>query len=367
MDPDHHDVRATSLRGILRVSKESLFSSLNNILVYSVLHKHYGEYFGFTQSEVDILLGQSNLKEKSEEVRRWYNGYRIGLHTIYNPWSILKCVKESGQLQSYWLNTSDNVLVKDCLYRSGLIHKEVLEQLLAGQIVACEVDEYIAFPHLNTTSQSDTVILSFLLMTGYFTARSVGDTRWKTLCQLAIPNIEIQDLYADLIKDWLVEGQQKIGFNEFLGELLRGDIPAFEKSFRFLLENTVSVHDLSQKPEAFYHGLMTGLTAHLQSHPDYQLKSNRESGHGRYDYFILSHIVEKPTLLMEFKRVSFSEPGKPSTEQINAALEQAAQEALKQIEDKAYDTEAKQYGHQKMIKMAIAFYGKRFKLIYRSE
>jgi hypothetical protein len=351
------------LTGISRVSKENLSSSLNNILVYSVLKQRYGEYFGFTESEVQALLEYTGLETHLSAIRSWYNGYQIGPYTIYNPWSLLSCVDEKGQLQRYWLNTSDSGLVKDCLYRSGLIHKEVFEQLLSGQAVSCLIDEYIVFPHLHSSYQSDAAILSFLLMAGYFTVRSIEDTGWKTSCQLAIPNIEIQDLYVDLIKDWLIEGQQKVGFNEFLGELLRGDIPAFEKSFRFLLENTVSVHELNQKPEAFYHGFMTGLTAHLQSHPDYELKSNRESGDGRYDYLILSRVPEKPTLLMEFKRVHFTDIEKPALEQVDAALEKAANEALEQMEAKAFDTGMK--NHQ-LIKIVIAFCGKQFKPTYTS-
>ncbi len=352
------------LTGILRVSKESLFSGLNNLEVYSVIHPKYGQYFGFTESEVQTLLDKAGLSEKTEGIRHWYNGYQIGQHIIYNPWSLLNCVKNEGLLKRYWLNTSDNGLVKDCLYRSGLIHQEVFERLLQGQTIHCSIDEQIVFPDLNTSNRNEGVILSFLLMAGYFKVVSTDYTEHGTQCQLAIPNIEIRGLYGELIQDWLVAGQNQISHNQFLEELLQGDIPAFEESFRFLLENTISVHDLSQNPEAFYHGFMTGLTAHLQSHPAYELKSNKESGYGRYDYFILSKDPKKPSLLMEFKRVSVSKMD--TLETIEALLETAAQAALKQIEEKAYDREAQHCGCSTLLKIAIAFCGKRFKLVYRT-
>jgi len=200
-------------------------------------------------------------------------------------------------------------------------------------------------------------------MAGYFKVVSTDYTEHGTQCHLAIPNREVRGLYSELIKHWLVAGQHQISHNQFLAELLQGDIPAFEESFRFLLENTISVHDLSQNPEAFYHGFMTGLTAHLQSHPAYELKSNKESGYGRYDYFILSKDPKKPSLLMEFKRVKFARTEQPAIERIEEALDEAAQQGLAQIEEKAYYAEAKQRGSQSILKLALAFCGKRFKLV----
>ncbi len=350
------------LTGILRVSKESLFSGLNNLEVYSVIHPKYGQYFGFTEEEVQRLLEQAGLRDQSLAIRQWYNGYQMGQHIIYNPWSLLNCVKNEGLLKRYWLNTSDNSLVKDCLYRSGLIHQEVFERLLQGQTIHCSMDENIVFPDLSTSNKNEGVILSFLLMAGYFKVVSTDYTEHGTQCQLAIPNIEIRGLYGALIQDWLVTGQHQISHNQFLEELLQGDIPAFEESFRFLLENTISVHDLSKEPEAFYHGFMTGLTAHLQSHPDYEVRSNRENGYGRYDYLIYSRIADKPTILMEFKRLRFPANQKPSSAQIDEELEKAAQDALDQIEKKAYFTKAPHQKNQKIIKLGMAFYGKHFKL-----
>ncbi len=351
------------LTGILRVSKESLFSGLNNIEVYSMLRAQYGQYFGFTEEEVQDLLEQAGLRDQAANIRHWYNGYQIGNHTVYNPWSLLNCVKEKGLLKCYWLNTSDNALVKECLYRSGLIYEESFERLLEGKTVECLINENIVFSVLQNLIQHDSVILSFLLMAGYFKVVSVKYIgRSEPQCQLAIPNKEIKILYAELVEEWLVSGQSRIQSSEFLNQLLQGDIEAFEESFQFLLENTISVHDLSKEPEAFYHGFMIGLTAHIQFHRNYCLKSNRESGQGRYDYLILSKDPNKPTLLMEFKRVRSNKT--QSSSEVNDLLEKTAHEALAQIENKIYYQEAKQYGSQSILMIALAFCGKQFKLVY---
>jgi Predicted AAA-ATPase/PD-(D/E)XK nuclease superfamily len=353
------------LTGILRVSKESLFSGLNNLRVYSMLNERYGQYFGFTEAEVQVLLQRLGLQNQADGIREWYNGYQIGKHTVYNPWSLLNCLVEHGALNRYWLNTSDNALVKECLYHSGLIYQEILERLLNNQSVTCVINESVVFPDLkNLGLKQQEVILSFLLMAGYFKIISSEYTeRGQPKCQLAIPNREIKGLYAELIEYWLLEGQQLISFDEFIGALLRGDIATFETSFRTLLENTISVHDLAKEPEAFYHGFMIGLTAHIQFNSAYELKSNRESGYGRYDYLIVSRTPDKPSLLMEFKRVDL--PKKSSVKQIESALIQAAQSGLTQIELQRYQS-ALSSGTQ-LIKIALAFYGKRFKLMHQTE
>jgi Predicted AAA-ATPase len=187
------------LTGILRVSKESLFSGLNNLRVYSMLNERYGQYFGFTETEVQDLLQKSGLQNQAQGIRDWYNGYQIGKHTVYNPWSLLNCVYERGSLEHYWLNTSDYALIQDCLYRSGLIHKESFEGLLQGQTIECLINEQIVFPDLKNLADDESVLLNFLLMAGYFKVVSLERTRIGPLCQLAIPNIEISGLYEKLI------------------------------------------------------------------------------------------------------------------------------------------------------------------------
>jgi Predicted AAA-ATPase/PD-(D/E)XK nuclease superfamily len=357
------------LTGIFRTPKESfLFSGLNNLILYSVLDKYYGQYFGFTEEEVHRLLEQAHLTDQSQAIHRWYDGYQIGKYTVYNPWSLLNCVNEHGALKHYWLNTSDNALIKQCLYGSGLIHKEVLEYLINDQTITSIIDEHMGFSDLKNL-YDDSIILSFLLMTGYLKVISTEYTGLgKPQCQLAIPNHEIKALYVKLIRSWLTEGQDQFRLDELLNQLLTGKLVAFETSFRTLLENVISVHDLAKEPEAFYYGFMVGLTAHIQVfYPDeYELKSYRESGYDRgwYDYLILSHISDYPSLLIEFKRLKLET--KRSIKQIDVALGQLAYETLSQIDSKGYDAEIKQLKHRKMIKIAIAFCGKQFKLAYKN-
>jgi Predicted AAA-ATPase len=181
------------LTGILRISKESLFSGLKNLKVYSVLHPRYGAYFGFTEDEVAALLQQSKLEEKSVEIKDWYNGYHIGGHTIYNPWSIINCLQDDGILGPYWVNTSDNALIKNILLKSSEGFKERFEMLLEGSSIERLIDENFVYSDLVKNNESAT--WSLLLMTGYLKIDSYQRTDQGTMCHLRIPNREIRNLY----------------------------------------------------------------------------------------------------------------------------------------------------------------------------
>ncbi len=347
------------LTGILRVSKESLFSGLNNIEVYSVLSSKYGDYFGFTENEVEELLAKTGLQTKLAEIRSWYNGYQMGHHRIYNPWSIASCLMKEGVVDRYWLNTSDNALIKHLLLKSTDAFKAQLELLLLGHTITYLIDEYIAFQELDT---NESAVWSLFLMAGYLTVDSSERTRQGPLCQLRIPNIEIRDLYAGIIEQWLSDGLGLPWYNAFISHLLDGNIVEFEKGLKSILERIVSVHDMSHSPESFYQGLLIGMTASLGDQKDYELKSNRESGYGRYDYMILSHLKNKPTIIFEFKKVNL--PKKKSAKEIKAILEKSATEALAQIDSLGYLAEAKQLGARNILKIGLAFSGKRFALVY---
>ncbi len=338
------------LTGILRVSKESFFSGLNNLSVYSILSSEYGDYFGFTEDEVSALLAKSNLQTKLEEIRSWYNGYQIGNHRIYNPWSIASCIKKQGEMDIYWVNTSDNALLKDLLANTSEDFKTQLEGLFAGQTFSQVINEHVVFSGLN---MDESAIWSLFFMAGYLTADSFERTEQGLLCQLRIPNREIRALYRQIIEDWLASGFSIVWYNTFIQSLLDGNIPEFESRLKQILEQTVSVHDLDHAPEAFYHGLIVGMTASLGNRKDYSIRSNRESGYGRYDYMILSHHKDKPTIIFEFKKVS-----------ADSHLEQSAQEALSQIDSRSYLAEAKQMGASNILKIGLAFSGKRFALVY---
>ena len=347
------------LTGILRISKESLFSGLNNLKVYSVVHPKYGPYFGFTEDEVLVLLHQSGLKEKSAEIKDWYNGYQMGDCTVYNPWSIINCLQDDGVLGPYWVNTSDNALIKNILLKSSEGFNERFELLLEGGSIERLIDENFVYPDLVKNNES--AVWNLLLMTGYLKIDSYQRTDQGIMCYLKIPNREIRNLYRGIIEQWLSSGYGVEWYNRFLENLLDGDMKAFERDLTHIMEQTISSHDVGKEPESFYHGLMIGLTASLYGRNDYETKSNRESGYGRYDYMILSHDLNKPTILFEFKKVSLPDN---KLKEWRVILDKSAQEALKQIDTHAYLAEIKQRGIENILKIGISFSGKRFCIAY---
>lgn len=341
--------------GILRIAKESLFSDVNNLKVYSLFQQRYSQYFGFTENEVSELLQQACLQNKAEEIQCWYNGYQVGNTVIYNPWSIVNCITEHGELKPYWVNTSGNELIHTLITQSSGSFKAQFEQLLADQPIEEFIDEQMGFGDLH---KNETAVWSLLLMAGYL---KILRHRWEeqgALCLLAIPNREVRILYRQIIENWLADHFGIKWYNTFLDHLLTGNFKAFSDELKQVMENIVSTHDTARDPEIFYHGLIIGLTASLYKNPNYEIHSNRESGYGRYDYLILSHDKNKPTLVLEFKRI---DPVK-DPEQRELKLEQAAQEALAQIEQQHYLAQARQRGCTHILKIGLAFCGKYFKL-----
>jgi hypothetical protein len=346
------------LTGILRISKESLFSGLNNLKVYSVLNPKYSEYFGFTEAEVNHLFTQVNFARNLEQIKGWYNGYRIADTVIYNPWSIVNCIHEQGLVKPYWVNTSDNLLIKNLLVQANTKFKHEFELLLEDQVVEKYIDENFVFPEIKT---SQAAVWSLLLMTGYLKVVAVQETFQGTLCQLKIPNLEIRYLYRKIIEQWLSNGKGVEWYNEFLHNLLTGNVEEFKSSLHDVMLQTASVHDLAREPEAFYQGLMIGLTASLDKR-EYEIKSNRESGIGRYDIVIIPKDVDKLAIILELKSVK-----RPKNEEsLTLLLQQEAQAALLQIDKNGYDAELKQRGINHALKMGLAFSGKQFHIATRS-
>jgi hypothetical protein len=345
------------ITGILRVAKESLFSGVNNLKVYSLIQSHYGQYFGFTEEEVTDLLKKAQLETKSADIRDWYNGYQVGKWTVYNPWSMVKCMREEGELAPHWINTSDNQIIKNLLTHSSESFRIQFEDLLAGKTLEKLIDENVVFGDL---TRNESAAWSLLLMAGYLKVTGKRQTERGPYCLLSIPNREVRGLYARIIEQWLSNGHGPEWFESFLNHLLVGNLTAFEADFRHLVEETFSVHDTSKDPEAFYHGFMVGATASLYHNKNYEIKSNRESGYGRYDYMIFSHDLAKPTILLEIKRVKKNE--RMSTEDLEKILTETAQQALMQIQQQNYLSEARQRGRTNIIKIGLAFCGKHFQI-----
>lgn len=336
------------ITGILRVAKESLFSGVNNLKVYSILNPKYGEYFGFTETEVADLLKKSNFSDKSEDIKNWYNGYQIGNNVIYNPWSITNCISEKCILQPYWVNTSDNQLIKDLLKASPIEFKKELELLLKGDSIEGFIDENMVFQYMSNDPGS---VWSLLLMSGYLKPVSTRYTDQGTVCQLAIPNKEVRNLYRQIVEQWLSNGHGLKWYNDFIDTLLVGNIEKFKKHLEKVIFQITSYHDFAREPEAFYHGLMLGFTVSLHSTGAYEIKSNRESGKCRFDIMLIPKNKSKLGIIIELKSIPEKED-----------LLKSSKDAVKQIDDKKYTEEFKGRGINDIIKIGIAFRQKDFEV-----
>ena len=343
------------LTGITRVSKESLFSGLNNIAVYSLLNRQYKDYFGFTEKEVNELACKMNYQDKLSEMKAWYNGYKIGETTLYNPWSIISCMKNEGLLQSYWVNTSGNELIKKLLINSSINFKKNFERLLRGKTIHEYIKEDMVF---NDLEQDESLLWSLFFVAGYLKIVKPLESKKKQgssiYCALQIPNQEIHVLYSSLIQDWLRGKKDEKWYATFVEHLLAGKVKKFEADLKVILENIASSHDTAN--ETFYHGLVLGFLSSLKH---YEIKSNRESGRGRYDIAVIPNDARALGLLFELKSIKKTAS--------DATLIKQAQKALQQIDDKNYVTEFKQRGIHKVLKIALVFKGKDFYLKYMKE
>jgi hypothetical protein len=342
--------------GILRISKESLFSDLNNVNVYSLLDERYSQYFGFTEEEMNSLLVQVNLTEKATEVRDWYNGYRMGQTTVYNPWSIANFVNHRC-FKPYWINTSDNQLIRDLLTKSTDNFRLQTEELLKGNSIQQTIDDKMVYGDL--LYRNEMAAWSLLLFAGYLKVIEMKKIGVEWVYELNIPNHEVKEFYLKTIQRWLTGDGNPNLYNTILEALLNGNIEKFSEYFAMFIEQTTSYHDYQHDPEAFYHGLLIGLTASLYGNTKYQIISNRESGFGRYDYLIFSHDFTKPTIIFELKRVK--KPKATTTdEELETLLNNTATAALNQITAQNYLTEAKKLGATNIIEIGLAFCGKQF-------
>ena len=341
------------ITGILRIAKESLFSGVNNLEVYPLIRNEYSKHFGFTETEVDGILIESHLLEKAAEIKAWYNGYQFGDTTIYNPWSIANCVKRKGTIEPYWINTSDNQLIKDLLKELPLEFKAQFEGLMRGEVIEQFIDESMVLVDLK---KNPLAVWNLLLMSGYLTPVHCQDLRQGTLCQLRVPNQEVNNLYRNIIELWLSNGHGLLWYNQFTAALISGNMAVFSSSLQKIMMQIVSFHDLAKEPEAFFHGLLLGFIASLQE--THEIKSNRESGLGRYDILLIPHDVSQLGIVIELK-------AKQPHETIS--LESLANMALEQIDEKRYTVEFTPRGITHILKIAIAFSGKHFVLRYAQE
>ena len=341
--------------GILRVAKESLFSGLNNVKVYSLLNAKYSQYFGFTEEEINELLQKFGLQSQAEGIKKWYNGYQFGETVIYNPWSIANCIKRNGLLQPYWLNTSENTLIKQLLATADEDTKTQLESLVRNESIEVIVDEYVTFINFN---MNPSAIWSLMLSSGYLKAISCEPKDEKLKCILLPPNYEVYLIYSSMVKEWISARVGYETYDYFINTLLKGNIIDFTKMLKKYMLETFSIFDISGKnPEKFYHGFVLGLiSSTMKTHT---IKSNRESGYGRYDVLVIPKDLTLPNavgLIMEFK----------IADDCDGDLKASAQVALQQIKARNYEAEMQQTGVSKIIKIGLAFWEKQVEVVFES-
>ena len=347
---DNNYVKKALVTGILRVAKESIFSGLNNLEVNTILGNKYSNKFGFTQEEVDELLAYYNLEEKNIEVRDWYNGYIFGKNVIYNPWSVLNYINESEEgFMPYWINSSANDLIKRLLLKGNQKIKMELEELIAGKSITKAIDENIVMGEVEDSNEN---LWSFLLLSGYLKTTKKETIRGKRVCELKIPNEEVHIFFENIIEKWFLESMTSEKYEELLRTLTIGDIKSFGALFKGFVINNISYFDVSGKePEKVYHAFVLGMLVSLAD--TYEVKSNKESGYGRYDVMIIPKDTSKIGIIIEFKKIN---------EFLDDTIEEATKEALKQIEDKKYEHELINRGISNIIKLAIVFKNKEVKI-----
>lgn len=327
------------LTGILRVAKESIFSGLNNLKINSILDNAYSQYFGFTGNEVQEMLHYYGADEKYTEVCEWYDGYLFGQTEIFNPWSVINYISDQCVPKAFWQSTSSNDIIGEIIANATPEITESLHKLLTGKKVTTYVDTSVIYPEVQKNPYS---IYSFLLITGYLKiSAAYPQYDGNFMCDVSIPNKEISFVYE---KEVLSKNNQNGAAISIQQAIFSGDAEKLQKLLENYMIQSISVMDGAS--EGFYHGMMLGLCAVLSNR--YQIRSNRESGLGRFDIQLAPQNKQLPGFLFEFKHTT------DAAKDLNAL----AETALEQIENKKYDTEMQSSGISNIIKIGIAFRGK---------
>ena len=339
------------LTGILRIAKESLFSGLNNLVVDTVMDKKYAGYFGFTQSEVDAMAAYYGQKKKREEIRQWYDGYRFGKQDIYNPWSVICYFNNHCLPKAFWSRTSGNEIIRMLIESADSSVQESLSLLLQGGEVESLINTDIIYPEINGDPDS---IYSFLLVCGYL---KISDTisflRDNPICTLKIPNLEIRSVFQKEILDRYSSLYSGYILRNFELALRAGKAEIMTETLQRYLLQSASCFDTAH--EDFYHGTLFGMVAILSE--NYYISSNREAGEGRFDLQLEPRDKMGMGYLIECKVVRGPE---------NKEVERAADETIRQIEDRNYATEMQYHGIRRIGCFGIAFRGKEVCCRYRT-
>ena len=340
------------MTGITRVSKESVFSDLNNLTVITTTSDQYADCFGFTEEEVFKTLDQFGMSDKKQIVKQWYDGFSFGpFKDIYNPWSITNYLKEK-KLRPYWASTSSNGLISKLLQSASANMKTQLEELLNGKQIIVNFDEQIIFGQLE---QDENAVWSLLVASGYLKVEEI-EYKGMTLepwYHLAITNLETISMFSNMFKGWFATASAN--YNEFIKAMLGGNVKAMNLYMNDIALATFSSFDVGKhfsqrsQPERFYHGFVLGLLVEVRDL--YEIRSNRESGYGRYDVMLIPKTKKNDGIILEFKVKEAEEK----------TLEETVQMALAQIESKKYDAELLELGVSKehIRHYGFAFEGKK--------
>lgn len=324
------------LTGILRVAKESIFSGMNNLKTNSILDNNYSSYFGFTNEEVRDMLAYYDHEDKYQEICEWYDGYRFGNSEIFNPWSVINYISDECFPKAFWQSTGSNDIIGEIIKTATPEINENLYKLLCGNTVTTYVDTSVIYPEVQSNPYS---IYSFLLVAGYLKVAEIyPQNDGNYMCDVAIPNKEILYVYEKEVLNRTNQNNVSITIHQ---AIFSKDTSKLQSLLEDLMLKSISTMDGAS--EAFYHGMMLGLCAVLGS--QFKVRSNRESGLGRFDIELLPMVKGIPGFIFEFKH----------TKDINADLDSLANSALKQIEDMKYDTDLNDFGVKDIVKIGIAF------------
>ena len=324
------------LTGILRVAKESIFSGMNNLKTNSILDNNYSSYFGFTNEEVREMLAYYDYEDKYQEICEWYDGYRFGNSEIFNPWSVINYISDQCFPKAFWQSTGSNDIIGEIIGTATPEINENLYKLFCGNTVTTYLDTSVIYPEVQSNPNS---IYSFLLVAGYLKAAEIyPQNDGNYMCDVAIPNKEILYVYEKEVLNRTNQNNVSISIHQ---AIFSKDTSKLQSLLEDFMLKSISTMDGAS--EAFYHGMMLGLCAVLGS--QFKVRSNRESGLGRFDIELLPMVKGIPGFIFEFKH----------TKDINVDLDSLANSALKQIEDMKYDTELNDFGVEDIVKIGIAF------------